>query len=109
MNRQYRRIINDPDQCSLCHGSLSREYIQILSGPETVINYHICKSCESWIIDLGNLLRIDNTGTMLHPGTVNMWNLFHSLWTKAVGETNYNKEDWMKMEKIISDLASRAT
>jgi hypothetical protein len=29
--------------------------------------------------------------------------LFHKLWTKAVGTDDYNKEEWMKLEKEILD------
>jgi hypothetical protein len=30
--------------------------------------------------------------------------LFHTLWTKAVGTDRYNKEEWKRLEEIISNL-----
>lgn len=30
--------------------------------------------------------------------------LFHKLWTKAVGTEDYNKPEWMELEKKIKDL-----
>lgn len=32
------------------------------------------------------------------------WDLFHRLWSKAVGTQEYNKEEWKKLEAKISNL-----
>jgi len=34
--------------------------------------------------------------------------LFHTLWTKAVGTDKYNKEEWKRLEEIISNLQIKA-
>ena len=34
--------------------------------------------------------------------------LFHTLWTKAVGTDRYNKEEWKRLETIISNLQEKA-
>lgn len=33
--------------------------------------------------------------------------LFHKLWTKAVGTPGYNKQEWTKLGNIITDLERR--
>lgn len=31
--------------------------------------------------------------------------MFHKLWTKAVGTQDYNKKEWMELERLIYLLA----
>jgi hypothetical protein len=35
--------------------------------------------------------------------------LFHKLWTRDVGTSGYNKQDWLALEAKINDLEHRVT
>jgi len=43
------------------------------------------------------------------PEPVTPWNLFHRLWTKAVGTEGYVKAEWQELEKVISGPAASPT
>jgi hypothetical protein len=39
-----------------------------------------------------------------HP---DWWHKLHNLWTKAVGQPNYNKREWAEFEAVISKATSK--
>jgi len=36
-----------------------------------------------------------------------MWNLFHALWSKAVGTSDYDKKQWLQLEREIERAVGR--
>lgn len=60
----------------------------------------LCSSC------LHNRTTISKLKEALNKKTEqdNMWSVFHRLWSKAVDSDDYNKEEWLKLEKLILNL-----
>jgi hypothetical protein len=40
------------------------------------------------------------------PGT-RLYNLFHTLWTRAVGTPEYNREDWHKLSGLLETTSTK--
>ncbi len=38
-----------------------------------------------------------------------MWHLFHALWSKAVGTSDYDKKQWLELEREILRQSGKAT